>query len=118
ARTPQIVFPSPPTARAVRRTTVLLRTRARSTPSLPVHDRETSGILRIPDREKWGLPPFLGGLQLVLRRTVLPRQRHVVILQQAVVRQALDRREIAMRNVARTLEAPDVVRHRAQREVD
>src|SRR5438034_4241621 len=32
--------------------------------------------------------------------SVFPRQRDVVVLQQAVVRQALDRREVAVRDVA------------------
>src|SRR4029453_8108216 len=69
------------------------------------------------------MPPTSSGgleatLQLLRRRPVLPGQRHVIVSEQAVVRQAPDRREIAMRDVARPLEATDVVGHRAEREVD
>src|ERR671922_3048384 len=59
---------------------------------------------------------FKHALQFLRRRAVLPGQRHVVVLEQAVVGQALDRREVAVRDVAGTLEAADVVRHRAQGE--
>src|SRR5207302_6320677 len=66
--------------------------------------------------------PYLRGLESALqffrRRTVLPGKRHVVVLEQAVVGQAADGREVAVRNVARALEAPDVVRHRAERQVN
>ena len=53
-----------------------------------------------------------------LRRSAFPRQRNVVILQQAIVRQALDRCEISVGNVFGTLEPADVVGHRAKAQVD
>ena len=51
------------------------------------------------------------------RRAVLPRQRHVVLAQQAVVGQARDRREVAVRDVLRPLEPANVIRDRAQAQV-
>src|SRR6185503_18391095 len=57
-------------------------------------------------------------LQLLGGSTVLPGQWHVVRLEQAIVGQAFERREVAVRDVARTLESPDVVRHGAQRQID
>ena len=39
------------------------------------------------------------------RRAVAPRQRHFIIAKQAVVGQALERREIAVRDVLRALES-------------
>src|SRR6267142_3596736 len=56
-------------------------------------------------------------LQLLRRRAVLPGKRDVVVPEQAVVGERADRGEIAVRDVAGALEAPDVVRHRAEREV-
>src|SRR3954465_2276930 len=58
-----------------------------------------------------------GGLQLVGGRAVLPGKRDIVVPEEAVVGQRPDRREVAVRDVARALEAADVVRHRAEREV-
>jgi hypothetical protein len=55
--------------------------------------------------------------ELFGRRSILPRQRDVIVPQQAIVRQAADRREVTMRDVAGTLEAADVVGHRTQRQV-
>src|ERR1700682_3017965 len=54
----------------------------------------------------------------ILRGPVLPRQRNLVLLQQAIVRQALDRTEIAVGDVFGTLESTDVVGHRAQDQVN
>src|SRR5882672_7835851 len=53
------------------------------------------------------------GLERRLGRAVLPRQRHVVLRQQAVVGQAADRGEVPVRDVLRPLEAPDMIRDRA-----
>src|SRR5262245_47724690 len=57
---------------------------------------------------------FQGGL----RRPVFPRQRNLVMLEQAVVREALDRREVAVRDVLGPLEAADVIGYRAQTQID
>src|SRR6266480_1671083 len=57
-------------------------------------------------------------LQLFRRGSISPRKRHVVVLEQAVVGQALQRREVAVRDVPGTLEAPYVIRHRAQAQID
>src|SRR5690349_21663414 len=61
---------------------------------------------------------FQLALKLFRRRAVLPGQRHVVMLQQAIIGQGPDRREVAVRDVAGPLEATDVVGHRAEREID
>src|SRR3954465_13489226 len=58
-----------------------------------------------------------GGLQLVGGRAVLPGKRDIVVPEQAVVGQRPDRREVAVRDVTRAPEAPDVVRYRAEREI-
>jgi hypothetical protein len=55
--------------------------------------------------------------QRARRHAVLPRQVHRVGLQQAIVRQALDGREVAVRDVLGPLEAADVVGDRAQAQV-
>src|SRR5688572_18637970 len=71
--------------------------------------------------KSWSVPDWWfesGGFQLVVRGAVLPGQRDVVILEQAIVGQALDGREVAVRDVAGALEAADVVRHRAEREIN
>src|SRR3954467_6297217 len=57
-------------------------------------------------------------LQLLGGRAVLPGKRDFVVPEQAVVGQRPDRREVAVRDVAGALEAPDVVRHRTERQVD
>src|SRR5215831_4099808 len=57
-------------------------------------------------------------LQCRLGGAVLPRQRYVVVPQQAVIGQTLDRREVPMGDVLRSLETADVVRHRTQTQVD
>src|SRR5215470_6770441 len=57
-------------------------------------------------------------LQRRLGRSVLPRQRHLVLLQQAVVGEAPDRCEIPVRYVFGPLEASDVVGDGAQAQVD
>src|SRR5439155_219048 len=49
-----------------------------------------------------------------LRRPVFPRQRDLVGMEQAIVGKTLDRREIAVGDVLGPLEAPDVVRDRAE----
>src|SRR3989442_1106110 len=48
-------------------------------------------------------------LQLFRRSSVFPRKRHVVLFEQTIVGEALQRREVAVRDVPRTLEAPYVV---------
>src|SRR5579859_5677424 len=53
-----------------------------------------------------------------LRRAIFPGQRNVVVLQQAIIGQALDRREVAMRDVLGPLEPPYVIGNRAQAQVD
>src|SRR5262245_8575856 len=60
---------------------------------------------------------FQNPFELLGRGAVLPGKRDVVVPQQAVVGQRADRGEVAMRDVAGALEAPDVVRDRAEREV-
>ena len=65
--------------------------------------------------------PALGSALLqsgVFRRSVPPRQRDLVILEQAIVRQAVDRSEIAVGDVFGALEAANVVGNRAQAQVD
>src|SRR5882672_2779568 len=57
-------------------------------------------------------------LERFFRCAVLPWQLHVVILQQAIIRQALDRREVAMCDLLGSLETPDVVGNRAQAQID
>src|SRR5262245_55627634 len=52
-----------------------------------------------------------------LGRAVLPGQSDIVRTEQAVVGQALDRREVAVRDVLGSLEATDVVRHGAEAQV-
>src|SRR5258706_274534 len=58
-----------------------------------------------------GLPCSSRSRSLAYRfnEPVLPGKRHVVVLEQTIVRQALDRSEIPVRNVVRPLEAADVV---------
>src|SRR5438105_1625774 len=63
----------------------------------------------------------LAGERWLQRRrggVVLPRQGHVVVLEQTVVGQALNGGEVPVRNILRPLEAPDVVRYRTQAQVD
>src|SRR5260221_2047474 len=130
ARTRRIPLPSLRKAHAAAHTRVRLRTRATSTWSRRRHDPGRCGTLHIPDRawrsfaanEKNGVCPHLSSLenalQLLRRRAVLPGERDVVVLEQAIVGQDLDRGEVAVRDVTRALEAPDVVRDRAQRQID
>src|SRR5271166_1778376 len=95
-------------------------------PNLPAPIRPT--ISGLPCAARWQsfayrptAPPAASGRQFGTqcgrRGAVAPRQRHVVIAQQAVVGQAVERGEIAVRDVFRAFEAPDVVRHRAQAQV-
>src|SRR5271165_3854291 len=72
---------------------------------LPCSARSWSCAYRPTARAASGRPL---GAQCRHRRAVTPRQRHVVIGEQAVVGQADERSEIAVRDVFRTLEAADV----------
>src|SRR5256885_2902854 len=86
--------------------------------SIPIPTKTRMGTLLNRWIDGLCLRGLAASLQLVLRCAVLPREGHVVRLQQAIVGKTRDRREVAVRDVARALEATDVVRHGAEREVD
>src|SRR5204862_70341 len=51
------------------------------------------------------------------RSSVPPRKRHVAMHEEAVIGEALQRPKVAVRDVPRALEAPYMVRHRAQAQI-
>src|SRR5678815_3396562 len=59
-----------------------------------------------------------GRLERARRHAVLPRQLDRIVLQQAVIGERLDRREVALRDVLGALVAANVVVDRVQAQVD